>query len=179
MALDNKQAQILANLANVSNLDDEFAQLGGESLNNPELRAALEELRATERKNAVKEAAVIILAQVKEGANNIDKLRHQLAQIRRSEAAVIARIEAIAVANEYGRETNNYLPLAALNLFGGSVAAVKHEYKGANLVPDEDFQRLLKVVRERRKTASKAEKGAVKPKTTRGPKPAAAADTAK
>ena len=179
MALDNKQAQILANLANVSNLDDEFAQLGGESLNNPELRAALEELRATERKDAVKEAAVIILAQVKEGANNIDKLRHQLAQIRRSEAAVIASIEAIAVANEYGRETNNYLPLAALNLFGGSVASVKHEYKGANLVPDEDFQRLLKVVRERRKTASKAEKTAVKPKTTRGPKPAAAADAAK
>ena len=179
MALDNTQAQILANLANVSNLDDEFAQLGGESLNNPELRAALEELRATERKDAVKEAAVIILAQVKEGANNIDKLRHQLAQIRRSEAAVIASIEAIAVANEYGRETNNYLPLAALNLFGGSVASVKHEYKGANLVPDEDFQRLLKVVRERRKTASKAEKTAVKPKTTRGPKPAAAADAAK
>ena len=59
------------------------------------------------------------------------------------------------------------------------VAAVKHEYKGANLVPDEDFQRLLKVVRERRKTASKAEKTAVKPKTTRGPKPATAADAAK
>lgn len=58
------------------------------------------------------------------------------------------------MAAEYGRETTNYVPLAVLLSKDGNISLVADE----DCVPKADYDRLLKVIRERLRSAAGTEK---------------------
>lgn len=152
--MDLKTLAILQKLANVNQHTDEFAALGDAGCVNADLRTALADLRAKEHKAATVEAAQVVLDQLKLSSTQIDVYRRHLAEVRRQEKIYIARIEHLAVAAEYGRETTNYVPLAVLLSKDGNINLVDPE----DCVPKADYDRLLKVIRERLRSAAGTEK---------------------
>ena len=158
MAITLQQFRVLSKLAKVNNESDEFAHLTNTEDLGDELSKAVNELRTEERKLAIKEAAQLVMAQLSAAKESIDRQRSHLAAIRRQEKHIIATIEYTAVAMMYGRETQNFLPLAYLLENGRVCNNVPQEQR----VPEADFKRLLETVRATQKATQQAAK-ATKP----------------
>ena len=109
--MNAQDATILFQLAQADN-QDEFSQ-NLQSMPE-ELRNALQEQRAEERKEGVKKAAKLLLNILNGSDSEIQKQIEFLRAARRAEAQAKARIEQVKRARAYAEETNNYLPLAAL-----------------------------------------------------------------
>lgn len=158
MAITLQQFRVLSKLANVNNETDEFSHLTNTEAFGDELSKAVNELRTEERKLAIKEAAQLVMNQMSDAKALIDNQRAFLAAIRRQEKQIIATIEYTAVAMAYGRETQNFLPLAYLLENGSVGCGLPQEQR----VPEADFKRLLETVRATQKATQQAAK-ATKP----------------
>ena len=110
MIPSNKYA-ILSKLAKVKTEKDEFSHLDMDELGD-DLSQAVAELHKEEKARAVKQAAQMVLSQLNLAKELIETKRKKLSSLRREEKETISSIETIAVAMAYGRETQNFLPLA-------------------------------------------------------------------
>ena len=168
MSITSQQLYVLSKLAKVNNETDEFAYLTNTEDLDDELSKAVNDLRTEERKLAIKEAAQLVMAQLSAAKESIDRQRKYLAAIRLNEKQAIANIEYTAVAMEYGRETQNFLPL---------VYFLEKDRVGCGLpqeqrVPEADFKRLLETVRAKQKVKQQQQQ------TAKATKPAAKAPKA-
>ena len=156
MSITSQQLYVLSKLAKVNNESDEFAHLTNTEDLGDELSKAVNELRTEERKLAIKEAAQLVMAQLSAAKESIDRQRSHLAAIRRQEKQTIANIEYTAVAMMYGRETQNFLPLAYLLENGRVGCGLLQEQR----VPEADFKRLLETVRAMQKVTQQQQQAA-------------------
>lgn len=109
--MNAQDATILFQLAQADN-QDEFSQ-NLQSMPE-ELRNALQEQRAEDRKENVKKAAKLLLNILNGSDALVSKEVEVIRAARLKEAQAKARIEQVKRARAYAEETNNYLPLAAL-----------------------------------------------------------------
>lgn len=148
--------KVLQALANVQVDADEFSNLDDTSYNS-EIVQAMAELRKEERQKAVKDAARVIIELNTLAQKAIEHHRSVLRKVRQEEKTNIDSIEAIAVAMAYGRETNNFIPLDhAISGSRGKAFLIKQTVADLNnpaKISEEDYDRLLKVIRETQKKA--------------------------
>lgn len=118
MSLDNSVFAGVLKLANAGQKDDlsAFDGLG----DNSDLAAALAEMAAEEKKEAVKQSAKALLALFKQGQAEIESKVTQIRNLRRTEKDLKQQIDTINRARAYGSETGNYIPLTVL--LGGDAA---------------------------------------------------------
>ncbi len=150
--IEDSKYIVLSKLAKVNTEKDEFSHLDTEDLGD-DLSQAVAELHKEEKAQAVKQAAQVVLSQLNQAKDHIEIKRKKLSSLRREEKETISSIETIAVAMAYGRETQNFLPLALALETGGQ--KVKVTVGPAELtIPEKDYERLLAVVRNKQKEAS-------------------------
>ena len=150
--IEDSKYIVLSKLAKVNTEKDEFSHLDTEDLGD-DLSRAVAELHKEEKAQAVKQAAQVVLSQLNQAKDHIEIKRKKLSSLRREEKETISSIETIAVAMAYGRETQNFLPLALALETGGQ--KVKVTVGPAELtIPEKDYERLLAVVRNKQKEAN-------------------------
>jgi hypothetical protein len=147
--IEDSKYIVLSKLAKVNTEKDEFSHLDTEDLGD-DLSQAVAELHKEEKAQAVKQAAQVVLSQLNQAKDHIEIKRKKLSSLRREEKETISSIETIAVAMAYGRETQNFLPLALALESGGQ--KVKVVVGPAEMtIPEKDYDRLLAVVRNKQK----------------------------
>jgi len=109
--MNAQDATILFQLAKAEEQDEYSKNLASMP---EELRAALKEQQAEERKENVKKAAKLLLYILNGSDSLISKEVKTIREARFKEVQAKQRIEQIKRARAYAEETNNYLPLAAL-----------------------------------------------------------------
>ncbi len=109
--MNAQDATILFQLAKAEEQDEYSQNLASMP---EELRAALKEQQAEERKENVKKAAKLLLNILNGSDSLISKEVEVIRAARLKEAQAKQRIDQIKRARAYAEETNNYLPLAAL-----------------------------------------------------------------
>lgn len=158
--IEDSKYIVLSKLAKVNTEKDEFSHLDTEDLGD-DLSQAVAELHKEEKAQAVKQAAQVVLSQLNQAKDHIEIKRKKLSSLRREEKETISSIETIAVAMAYGRETQNFLPLALALETGGQ--KVKVTVGPAELtIPEKDYERLLAVVRNKQKEANTSRANAKK-----------------
>ena len=147
--IPSNKYEVLSKLAKVNTEKDEFSHLDTEDLGD-DLSQAVAELHKEEKAQAVKQAAQVVLSQLNQAKDHIEIKRKKLSSLRREEKETISCIETIAVSMAYGRETQNFLPLALALETGGQ--KVKVTVGPAEMtIPEKDYERLLAVVRNKQK----------------------------
>ena len=144
--IEDSKYIVLSKLAKVNTEKDEFSHLEAEDLGD-DLSKAVAELHKEEKAQAVKQAAQIVLSQLNQAKDLIETKRKKLSNLRREEKETISCIETIAVSMAYGRETQNFLPLALALETGGQ----KVKGPAEMTIPEKDYERLLAVVRNKQK----------------------------
>ncbi len=144
--ISSNKYEVLSKLAKVTTEKDEFSHLDMEDLGD-DLSQAVAELHKEEKAQAVKQAAQMVLSQLNSAKELIETKRKKLSNLRREEKETISCIETIAVSMAYGRETQNFLPLALALETGGQ----KVKGPAEMTIPEKDYERLLAVVRNKQK----------------------------
>lgn len=157
---ESSKYAILAKLAKVNTEKDEFSHLDTDDLGD-DLSKAVAELHKEEKAQAVKQAAQVVLSQLNEAKEMIESKRLELSIFRRQEKETISNIETIAVAMAYGRETQNFLPLALALETGGQKVRVTVG-PAEMTIPEKDYERLLAVVRNKQKEVNTSRASAKK-----------------
>lgn len=144
----------LADLANIG--DNGLAEFGlddsvlGDSGAGAEMRAAVAELVAEQRKTTMKEAAHLVVALIKNGNDVVAATISELRDIRRREDAIKKKLSDIAVAKAYGEKTMNWLPLQ--DLITGVSLTANPRISQADIEVPEDFAKEFKAVQKAKAT---------------------------
>lgn len=163
---NNKLVKILSTLHTaLITPQDEFAGFTSGQAVNPlgdKMNEIMSRRRAEAQEAATEAAAVEVLALIEVSDNTILNSRQVIADLRRSVGVHTAKIEAIAVAREYGKRSMNWLPLAAA-LGKVSLSGPNPEFE----VPADEFKTILAEIKATR--AAEGHKAAMAKEETGAP----------
>lgn len=110
-----KEEETMSNTAIIrladSQLNKEIEDFGGLSL---DIREALTNLQAEERKQSAQDAAKVVMQYLKDASDRIEDNVDSIRSARRQEEAAKKSIDRINRAKAYGLETNNFVPLGVM-----------------------------------------------------------------